>query len=149
MALCQIFDIEKGKRVTKTFTTESAQFVKLIETAAVFTGKDDTLPVLTCVRLERHGRYLIAAATDRFRLAAVRIDVDWEPGAPDDWATMIMGDDLKQVVSSYKSVKRGRVTLASSVNSLVVSCTGSAVALTIAPADYEFPQWRGLLAKRS
>ena len=44
---------------------------------AVAAGRDDTLPMLTGVRLEIEGTRLTLAATDRFRLA-VR-ELDWSP----------------------------------------------------------------------
>ena len=40
-------------------------------------GRDDTLPMLTGIRLEIDGARLTLAATDRFRLA-VR-ELDWSP----------------------------------------------------------------------
>ncbi|MBA2322759.1 MAG: DNA polymerase III subunit beta, partial [Pseudonocardiales bacterium] len=53
-------------------------FAEAVTQVAVAAGKDDTLPMLTGIRLELHGASLTMAATDRFRLA-VR-ELAWEPG---------------------------------------------------------------------
>ena len=48
---------------------------------AVAVGRDDTLPVLTGIRVEFEGDRLVLAATDRYRLA-VR-ELTWTPGGTD------------------------------------------------------------------
>ncbi|MDT7664094.1 MAG: polymerase subunit beta, partial [Pseudonocardiales bacterium] len=53
-------------------------FAQAVTQVAVAAGKDDTLPMLTGIRLEIEGTKLTMAATDRFRLA-VR-ELEWEPG---------------------------------------------------------------------
>ena len=49
-----------------------------VQQVAVAAGRDDTLPMLTGIRLEIDGPRLTLAATDRFRLA-VR-ELEWTPG---------------------------------------------------------------------
>ena len=58
-------------------TVDGATFANAVAQAAVAAGRDDTLPMLTGVRLEIVGAKLTLAATDRYRLA-VR-ELDWKP----------------------------------------------------------------------
>ncbi len=63
-----------------TGTIPSQLFAEAISQVAVAAGKDDTLPMLTGVRVEIEGNSVVLAATDRFRLA-VR-ELQWEPSDP-------------------------------------------------------------------
>jgi DNA polymerase-3 subunit beta len=58
-------------------TVDSAEFAGAVAQVAIAAGRDDTLPMLTGVRLEIDGARLTLAATDRYRLA-VR-ELDWQP----------------------------------------------------------------------
>src|SRR5699024_2819618 len=60
-------------------TVAAGRFAEAITQTAVAAGKDDTLPMLTGIRIE--GVRLTLAATDRFRLA-VR-ELGWTPQRPD------------------------------------------------------------------
>ncbi|WP_035921082.1 DNA polymerase III subunit beta [Frankia sp. QA3] len=59
-------------------------FAAAVGQVAPAAGRDETVPVLTTVRLEISGRGLILAATDRYRLA-VR-GIPWQPTVDDPWA---------------------------------------------------------------
>ena len=135
---------------TPAFTADANRLVKLLETAIVFAGDDTTLPMLRCVRLERHGDHLIGATTDRFRIGVVKIDVNWDDNAPADWATMITRDDVAQIATSYKA-KGGRgldkITTETNGDQLVLTRTSSAITLTIDAADFNFPKWRSLIPR--
>jgi len=50
-------------------TVPAGEFADAVSQAAVAAGKDDTLPMLTGIRLEIDGERITLAATDRFRLA--------------------------------------------------------------------------------
>ncbi len=52
-------------------------FSEAISQVAVAAGKDDTLPMLTGIRVEIDGTDMVLAATDRFRLAVRK--VEWMP----------------------------------------------------------------------
>jgi DNA polymerase-3 subunit beta len=67
---------------------DSATFSEAVAQTAVAAGRDDTLPMLTGVRVEIEGDKLTLAATDRFRLA-VR-ELGWTPDAP-DMSTAVLG----------------------------------------------------------
>ena len=61
-------------------TVDAAGFATAVAQVAVAAGRDDTLPMLTGVRLEIEGTKLTLAATDRYRLA-VR-ELEWQPQDP-------------------------------------------------------------------
>lgn len=58
-------------------TVDSEEFAHTVSQVAVAAGRDDTLPMLTGVRLEINGDRLVLAATDRYRLAAR--ELAWKP----------------------------------------------------------------------
>lgn len=64
-----------------TGTVPAGLFSEAISQVAVAAGKDDTLPMLTGIRVEIEGPKVVLAATDRFRLA-VR-ELEWQPGEAD------------------------------------------------------------------
>lgn len=63
-------------------------FAEAIGQVAVAAGRDDTLPMLTGIRIEMSGERLVLAATDRFRLA-VR-ELTWNTGYPDVEAAVLV-----------------------------------------------------------
>ncbi len=65
---------------TTVGTVSSDVFAAAVSQVAVAAGRDDTLPMLTGVRLEIDGERLTLAATDRYRLA-VR-ELTWHPEQP-------------------------------------------------------------------
>jgi DNA polymerase-3 subunit beta len=73
---------------TTAGTVASDVFAGAVAQVAVAAGRDDTLPMLTGVRLEIDGERLTLAATDRYRLA-VR-ELPWQPGAPTDAQTAVL-----------------------------------------------------------
>jgi DNA polymerase-3 subunit beta len=65
---------------TTAGTVPSGEFALAVSQVAVAAGRDDTLPMLTGVRLEIDGEQMTLAATDRYRLA-VR-ELTWQPADP-------------------------------------------------------------------
>jgi DNA polymerase-3 subunit beta len=65
---------------TTAGTVNGAEFAAAVAQVAIAAGRDDTLPMLTGVRLEINGDHLTLAATDRYRLA-VR-ELTWNPSNP-------------------------------------------------------------------
>ena len=81
---------------TTAGTVDSAEFATAVGQVAVAAGRDDTLPMLTGVRLEIDGEKLTLAATDRYRLAVRELDV--EPVRP--------GEAVAQVADSGAHARR-------------------------------------------
>jgi DNA polymerase III subunit beta len=62
---------------TTAGSVDSEEFAHAVAQVAVAAGRDDTLPMLTGVRLEIDGDRITLAATDRYRLAAR--ELAWKP----------------------------------------------------------------------
>jgi len=62
---------------TTAGTVDSEEFAHAVAQVAIAAGRDDTLPMLTGVRLEIDGDRITLAATDRYRLAAR--ELAWKP----------------------------------------------------------------------
>ena len=109
---------------------------------AVAAGRDDTLPMLTGIRLEIDGPRLTLATTDRFRLA-VR-ELEW---APEDTtlssAVLIPARTLADVAKSLANA--GPVELALSAGDGMLGITGAGRRATTRLLDAEFPRFRQLI----
>ena len=109
---------------------------------AVAAGRDDTLPMLTGIRLEIEGGRLTLAATDRFRLA-VR-EFDWEPeDAAQSTAVLIPARTLSDVAKSLSGA--GAVQIALSAGDGMLGITGGGRRATTRLLDAEFPRFRQLI----
>jgi DNA polymerase-3 subunit beta len=62
-------------------TVDAAAFATAVAQVAVAAGRDETLPMMTGVRVELNGSTLAMLATDRYRLAMR--EMQWRPGDPD------------------------------------------------------------------
>jgi DNA polymerase III subunit beta len=62
-------------------TVEAAVFASAVGQVAVAAGRDETLPMMTGVRIELDGETLTMLATDRYRLAMR--ELPWRPDNPD------------------------------------------------------------------
>jgi DNA polymerase-3 subunit beta len=109
---------------------------------AVAAGRDDTLPMLTGVRLEIEGARLTLAATDRFRLA-VR-ELDWEPEDENlSTAVLIPARTLAEVAKTLAGA--GTVEIALSAGDGMLGMTGNGRRATTRLLDAEFPRFRQLI----
>ena len=113
-----------------------------VQQVAVAAGRDDTLPMLTGVRLEIDGPRLTLAATDRFRLA-VR-ELDWTPqDAGLTTAVLIPARTLADVAKTLAGA--GAVELALSAGDGMLGITGAGRRATTRLLDAEFPRFRQLV----
>jgi len=118
-------------------------FSQAVNQVAIAAGKDDTLPMLTGMRIEISGSTLTLVATDRFRLAMR--EFVWEP-AEDiaDAAVLVpartLADAAKSLGSAGSSI---RLALASGDG--LLGLTGSGRETTTRLLDAEFPPYRKLL----
>ncbi|PZM94503.1 MAG: DNA polymerase III subunit beta [Actinobacteria bacterium] len=60
---------------------DAAAFATAVQQVAVAAGRDETLPMMTGVRIELNGSTLALLATDRYRLALR--EMEWHPDDPD------------------------------------------------------------------
>ncbi|OLR95525.1 DNA polymerase III subunit beta [Actinokineospora bangkokensis] len=118
-------------------------FGQAVSQVAVAAGKDDTLPMLTGVRVEITGDKLTLVATDRFRLAMR--EFDWKPsGDVEDAAVLVPARTLADAAKALGSAGR-TVELALSPTDGLLGLSGSGRRTTSRLLDAEFPRYRQLL----
>jgi DNA polymerase-3 subunit beta len=128
----------------------SSAFAAAVGQVAIAAGRDDTLPVLTGVRLEIVGERLTLAATDRYRLA-VR-EVPWRPEEVDASGTALVPARTLSDAAKSMSSAGAEVTV-----SLGSGPSGEALAgfscgtreTTTRLVDGQFPDYRRLLPATS
>ena len=138
---------------TTAGTAPAAEFAHAVAQVAVAAGRDDTLPMLTGVRLEIDGSRLTLAATDRYRLA-VR-ELDWNPEDPSAEAVQVLvpartlNDAAKSLAGSQSLTIALAGTSASGGGEGIIGFTGStngrASRATTRLLDATFPAYRSLL----
>ena len=118
-------------------------FGQAVSQVAVAAGKDDTLPMLTGVRVEITGDKLTLVATDRFRLAMR--EFDWKPsGDVEDAAVLVPARTLAEAAKALGTSGR-TVELALSSGDGLLGLSGSGRRATTRLLDAEFPRYRQLL----
>jgi DNA polymerase-3 subunit beta len=90
-------------------TVDAAEFAAAVSQVAVAAGRDDTLPMLTGVRMEMEGSALTMLATDRYRLA-VR-EMQWRPDEERTTHALIPAKTLNDTAKTLGPIG-GDVTIA-------------------------------------
>ncbi len=122
-------------------------FGEAVSQVAVAAGRDDTLPMLTGIRVEISGETVVLAATDRFRLA-VR-ELTWSTTNPGLEAAVLV--PARTLAEAAKAVTPGSdVHLALGTGSAVgeerlLGIRSSGKRSTTRLLDTEFPKFRQLL----
>lgn len=118
-------------------------FGQAVTQVAVAAGKDDTLPMLTGMRLEISGNSLTLVATDRFRLAMR--EFAWEPAEGlADAAVLVPARTLAEAAKSL-GAGGGRVSVGLAGGEGLLGLSGSGRYTTTRLLDAEFPPYRQLL----
>ncbi|MCA1712503.1 MAG: DNA polymerase III subunit beta [Actinobacteria bacterium] len=131
----------------------SDAFAAAVGQVAVAAGRDDTLPVLTGVRIEIEGEQLTLAATDRYRLAVRTLT--WRPEEPGLSATALV--PARTLAETAKALTGGaEVTMAlasgTSGDGMIGfegGPSGSLRRTTSRLLEGEFPKYRSLLPSES
>ena len=128
---------------------ESDVFAAAVAQVALAAGRDDTLPVLTGVRIEIEGDQLTLAATDRYRLAVRTLP--WRPQVADVSATALV--PARTLADTAKALASGpEVTLALSTAGAgegMIGFEGGGRRTTSRLLEGEFPKYRSLLPSES
>ena len=125
--------VEESKILTDTVEVENATLIELLEGASTHSSKDKSLHSLNSVQLEGAGAgYLVARATDRYRLIEGKIEVEHGQLSP----SLISLADVKRVIELAKSNKVSRVTLNRIGDLLTVSVSGSSITVQLLDANY-------------
>jgi len=124
-------------------------FAAAVSQVAVAAGRDDTLPVLTGVRLEIEGEKITMAATDRYRLA-VR-DLAWTPEQSGLSAVaLVPARTLSDTAKALAAADKVTVALASATGGEgLVGFEGGGRRTTSRLLDGEFPKYKSLLPSES
>jgi len=103
----------------------------------VAASKDDTLPLLTGVRMEIEGEKVTLMATDRYRLALR--ELTWRPASPSASTTaLVRGRTLQEVARSLATGSDVDIALAddSSANLIGFESSGRRTTSTLVDGDY-------------
>jgi DNA polymerase-3 subunit beta len=124
---------------------DAATFAHAVAQVAIAAGRDDTIPMLTGVRMELDGSTLSLLATDRYR-AAVR-ELTWRPD--DDTVNMQALVPARTLADTAKTLGPlgGEVTVALSragVGEGMIGFVGGARRTTSRLLDPDFPKIRSL-----
>jgi DNA polymerase III sliding clamp (beta) subunit (PCNA family) len=125
--------VQETKSVTDTVELENSALVELLEGASTHASKDKSLYALNSVQLEGAGAgYLVARATDRYRLIEGKIEVEHGQLSK----SLLSLADVKRVIELAKSNKVSRVTLNRIGDLLTVSVSGSSITVQLLEANY-------------
>lgn len=133
-----------------TGAAEVDVFAEAVGQVAVAAGRDDTLPMLTGIRVEIDGPSVTLIATDRFRLA-IR-EFEWEPSADEVTAEVLVPAKTLADVSKT-SGHGGRIELslgqgASVGGDGILGVLAAGHRTTTRLLDAEFPKVRQLLPQQ-
>jgi DNA polymerase-3 subunit beta len=122
-----------------------AQAVSQVVTAA---GREDTLPVLTGVRVEIEGTTISLLATDRYRLA-IR-ELEWNPQSPDASAAAlvparVLSETAKAMTGSDVIVSLAAPGTGDGIVGFEGEVSGGNRRATTRLLDGEFPKVRGII----
>jgi len=117
-----------------------------VSQVAVAAGKDDTLPMLTGVRVEINGDKLTLVATDRFRLAMR--EFNWKPdenmSSAGELAVLVPARTLAEAAKAL-GTSGTTVEIALAPGEGLIGLSGSGRRTTSRLLDTEFPRYRQLL----
>ncbi len=132
---------------TRSGTVPADVFAHAVAQVAVAAGRDDTLPILTGIRVEIDGDTVTMAATDRYRLA-IR-EFTWKPEQPGSTATALV--PAKTLADAAKALS-GEVELALSSGASgegIVGLASGGRRTTSRLLEGDFPKYRSLLPSES
>ncbi|WP_031067786.1 DNA polymerase III subunit beta [Streptomyces sp. NRRL WC-3742] len=129
---------------TATGVVSGDVFASAVSQAAVAAGRDDTLPVLTGVRVEIEGEKITLAATDRYRFA-VR-ELLWKPEQSDISAVaLVPAKTLQDIAKSLGSGDNVSIALSSGgAGEGLIGFEGAGRRTTTRLLEGEFPKFRSL-----
>lgn len=110
-------------------------FTRAVSQVTVAAGRDESLPLLTGVKIEINGDQLTLLATDRYRLALR--EIAWQPSTPSmERETLIRARVLTDVARSLHSGGRLDVSLSQNSDIIGFESEGSRTTSTMIDGDY-------------
>jgi len=127
-------------------TVDAGVFAAAVSQVAVAAGRDDTLPLLTGVRVELEGALMTLLATDRYRLAIK--ELPWHPETPDASLQALVPAKILADTAKTLGPLGGDVTVAlarGGIGEGMIGFVGGARRTTSRLLDGDFPKVRNLL----
>lgn len=122
-------------------------FSEAVSQVAIAAGKDETLPMLTGVRIEIEDDRLTMVATDRFRLALR--EINWQPAqSVSDTAVLAPAKNLAEAAKTLGGAG-STVELSLASEDGLLGLSGTTRRNTTRLLDAEFPAYRKLLPSES
>lgn len=132
---------------TTAGSVEGDIFSEAVAQVAIAAGKDDTIPVLTGIRVEIDGSHVTLAATDRYRLAVRTFP--WSPTTTSsELNTLVPARILAEAAKSMGSAKTVELAIAPDGEKLI-GFEAEGMRTTTRLLDGEFPKYRSLLPNES
>ena len=134
---------------TAAGTISGSVLASAVGAVAIAAGRDDTLPMLTGIRLEINGSTLTLAATDRYRLA-VR-EFSWSPQSSSASSEhLIPARTLADIAKSLAGVDDVTLALSSGgTGEGLIGFEGGGRRTASRLLDFDFPKYRTLLPTES
>ncbi|MFV0252934.1 MAG: DNA polymerase III subunit beta [Beutenbergiaceae bacterium] len=131
---------------TLTGTVEAEEFGAAIGQVTIAAGRDETLPLLTGVKLEISGERLTLLATDRYRLAMR--ELSWRPASPGlERQALVRARTLSDVARSLTST--GTVEISLGENADMIGFQAGGRHTTSLLVDGEYPPVRRLFPEQT
>lgn len=128
-------------------TIDSDVFTEAVAQVSIAASRDETLPLLTGVRLEIEGEKLTLLATDRYRLAMR--ELSWHPAAPAFSAVaLVRARTLSDVAKSLTSAGGVEVALGGESASLIGFVAGGRQTTSLL-VDGDYPPVRRLFPEET
>lgn len=124
------------------------EFTTAVTQVSVAASRDDTLPLLTAVRVEIEGEKITLLATDRYRLALR--ELDWRPARPDiSVAALVRARTLTDVAKSLGTSGDINVALATGVGVDLIGFEAGGRHTTSLLVDGDYPPVRRLFPEET
>lgn len=118
-----------------TGTIDGDSFARAIAQVTMAAGRDETLPLLTGVRVEIEGDTVTMLATDRYRLAMR--EVSWSPAAPDvSRVALVRARTLSDVAKNLSSAGSVELALAEGGDIIGFEAGGRRTTSLLLEGDY-------------
>jgi DNA polymerase-3 subunit beta len=125
-------------------SVEAGVLAHAVGQVAVAATRDETLPLLTGVRIEIEGENLTLLATDRYRLA-IR-ELTWTPASPDvSRVALVRAKTLNDVTRSFGGTEQVEVSLSAPGIVDIIGFAAGGRETTSLLIDGDYPQVRKLL----
>jgi DNA polymerase-3 subunit beta len=124
------------------------EFTRAVAQVTVAASRDETLPILTGVRMEIEGERLTLLATDRYRLAMRTLP--WRPAAPDTSAVaLVRARTLSEVSRALGAAADVTLALTTGAGSELIGFEAGGRRTTSLLVDGEYPKVRALFPAES